>query len=51
MMSAICAVKLMDRKIVKDLMRMLRLHEAVDELSKANSICLNGHVLNFLRMK
>ena len=49
-----CRVKLMERKLTKDLMQMLDLDETIDQLTKANSVRWYGHVLrkdknNFLR--
>ena len=42
---AMCGVELKDRKRVKDLMLMLGLNEAVDQLVVTNNVCLYGHVL------
>ena len=44
----------MDMKSIKDLMQMLDLNEAIDQLARANSVFWYGHVLrkdknNFLR--
>ena len=49
-----CGVKLMDKKSTKDLMQILDLNEAMDQLAKASSVRWYGHVLrkdknNFLR--
>ena len=35
----------MDRKSTKDLMQMLDLNEAIDQLTKVNSFRWHGHVL------
>ena len=45
MMRSMCGVKLMDKKLTKDLMQMLDLYEAIDQLAKANSARWYGHVL------
>ena len=44
-MRAICGVQLKDRKRSKDLMLMLGLNEAMDQLGMVNSVCCYGHVL------
>ena len=54
MVRNMCGVKLMDKKSTKDLMHMLDLDEAADQLAKANSVRWYGHVMrkdekNFLR--
>ena len=53
-MKNMCVVKLMDKKSTKDLMQMLDLNVAIDQLAIANGDCWYGHVLrkdknNFLR--
>ena len=35
----------MDKKSTNDLMQMLDLNKAIDQLVKANSVCWYGHVL------
>ena len=40
-----CSVKLVDKKNTEDLMDMLRLKEAADNLAKANGMRWYGHVL------
>ena len=45
MANAICGVQLRDRKRSSDLMFMLGLSEAMDQLAVANSVCWYGHVL------
>ena len=49
----ICGVKLMDKKLTKDLMQMLDLNETIDQLAKANCVRWHGQVLrkdkNFFR--
>ena len=35
-------VKLMDKMSTKDLMQMMDLNEAIDQLAKANSVCWYG---------
>ena len=40
-----CGVQLKDRKISTDLMFMLGLMEAMDQLAMASSVCWYGHVL------
>ena len=40
-----CEVKLMDKKSTNDLMQMLYLNEAIDQLAKANSARCYGHVM------
>ena len=45
MVRVMCGVKLMDRKKTEDLMKMLGLEEAVDQLAKANGVRWYGHVL------
>ena len=54
MVRNMCGVKLMDKKLTKDLMQMLDLNETIDQLAKANSVHWYEHVLrkdknNFLR--
>ena len=49
-----CGVELVDMKLTKDLMQMLDLNEAIDQLARANSVRWYGHVLrkdmnNFVR--
>ena len=51
---SMCGVKLVDKKVTKDLMQMLELNETIDQFSKASSVHWYGHVLrkdknNFLR--
>ena len=53
-MRNMCGLKLMDKKLTKDLMQMLNLNETTDQLAKANSVRWYGNVLrkdmnNFLR--
>ena len=53
-MESMCGVKLMDKKLTKDLMLIFDLNEAIDQLAKANGVRWYGHVLrkdrnNFLR--
>ena len=53
-MRSMCGVKLVDKKLTKDLMQMLDLNETIDQLARANSGHWYGHVLrkdknNFLR--
>ena len=55
MVRNICGVKLMDKKSSKDLIQVLHLNEALDQLAKANSVPWYTNVLrkdkkNFLRM-
>ena len=38
-MRSMCGVKLVDKKSTKDLMQMLNLSEAIDQLAKANTVC------------
>ena len=45
MVRAICGVQLKDRKRSTDLMFMLGLKEAIDQLAMANIDCWHGHVL------
>jgi len=45
MVRAMCGVKLMDRKKTEDLMQMLGLEEAVDQLARVNGVRWYGHVL------
>ena len=45
MVRAMCGLQLKDRKRPKDLMFMLGLNEAIDQLSIANSVRWYGHVL------
>ena len=45
MVRAMCRVQFKDRKISKDLMLMLGLHEATDQLAMANRVHWYGHVL------
>ena len=45
MVRSICGVKLMDKKSTKDIMQMLNLNEAIDQLAKANNVRWYGHVL------
>ena len=40
-----CGVQLKNRKIYADLMFMLGLSEAINQLAMANSVCWYGHVL------
>ena len=40
-----CGVKLMRKKLTKDLMKMLDLTEIIDQLAKASSVRWHGHVL------
>ena len=40
-----CRVKPVDKKSTKDLMQMFYLNEAMEQLAKANSVHLYGHVL------
>ena len=40
-----CRVKLVDKKLTRDLMQMLDLNETVDQLAKSNSVRWYGHVL------
>ena len=54
MVRNMCGVKLINKKSTKDVMQMLDLNEAIDQLAKANSVCWYGNVLrkdkyNFLR--
>ena len=54
MVRSMCGVKLMDKKSTKDLMQMLHLNEAIDQLASVSSVRSYGHVLrtdknNFLR--
>ena len=54
MVRNMCGVKLMDWKLIKDLMQMLDLNETIEQLAKANSVHWYEHVLrkdknNFLR--
>ena len=44
-MRAMCGVQIKHRKIYTDLMFMLGLSEAIDQLAMANSVRLCGHVL------
>ena len=53
-MRSMCGVKLMDKTLTKDLMQILDLNEAIDQLARANRVSWYGHVLrkdknNFLR--
>ena len=45
MVRAMCGVQLKDRKRSSDLMFMLDLNEAIDQLAMVNSVCWYGHVL------
>ena len=45
MVRAICGVQVKDRKISTDLMFMLCLNEAIDQLAITNSVYWYGHVL------
>ena len=45
MVRNMCGVKLMDKKMTKDLMQMSDLNETIDQLAKANSVCWYGHAL------
>ena len=45
MVSAMCEVQLNDLKRVKDMMLILGLNEAVDQLTMANSVRWYGHVV------
>ena len=54
MVRSMCGVKLMDKKLTKDLMQLLDLNVAINQLARANSVRWYGHVLrkdknNFLR--
>ena len=42
-MRNMCVVKLMDKKLTKDLMQMLNLIETIDQLAKANNVRWYGH--------
>ena len=44
-MRSMCGVKLVDKKSTKDLLQMLDMYEAIDQLAKANSVRWYGHVL------
>ena len=44
MVRNMCGVKLMDKKLSKDLMQMLDFNEIIYKLAKANSVCCYGHV-------
>ena len=44
-MRSLCGVKFVDKKSKKNLMQMLDLNEAMDQLAKANSVRWHGHVL------
>ena len=53
-MRSMCGVKLVHMKSTKDIMLMLDLNETINQLAKANSDSLHGHVLrkdknNFLK--
>ena len=45
MVRTICGVNLMDKLSTKDLMQMMDLNETIDQLARANSVHLYGHVL------
>ena len=45
MVSAMCSVKLVNKKNTEDLMDMLGLKEAADKLTRANGMKWYGHVL------
>ena len=45
MLRAMCGVKLMDKKITKELMEMLGLVESLEMIAKANAVRWYGHVL------
>ena len=54
MVRNMCGVKLMHKKLTKDLMQMLDFNETMDHLAQANSVRWYGNVLrkdknNFLR--
>ena len=40
-----CGMKLVDKKITKDLMQVMDLEETIDQLQKTNTVCWYGHVL------
>ena len=44
-MRSMCGMKLVDKKLTKDLMHMLDLNKTIDQLAKANSVRWYGHVL------
>ena len=44
-MRAMCGVQLKDKQRSTDLMFILSLHETIDQMAMANSVCLYGHVL------
>ena len=45
MVRVMCGIQLKDRKISMDLIFMLGLSEAIDQLAMANSVHWNSHVL------
>ena len=45
MVIAICGVQLKDRKRSIDLLLLLGLHETIDQLAMASSVCWYDHVL------
>ena len=44
-MKSMCGVKLVDKKLTKDLMQMLNLNQIIDELAKVSSVRCHGHGL------
>ena len=44
-MRGMCGLKLMGKKLTRDLMQMLDLNETMDQLARANCVCWYGHVL------